>query len=101
GGSTWEPIALPELPDTPPGPTPTFPNLTMLGDGRLLAVAYPSGPQLLNPGADTWCAVKGESLGSALDATYQRHASIGDRLWWVDGHGHEVRSVPVGDLRCK
>ncbi len=102
GGSTWEPIDLPELPDTPPGPTPNFPNLTMLGDGRLLAVADdPSGPQLLNPGADTWCAVRGEPLGPAMEVRYQRHESIGDRLWWVDDHAHEARSVPLGDLRCK
>jgi hypothetical protein len=38
-GLTWEPIELPELPDSSPTIWPEFPNLTMLGDGRLLAFA--------------------------------------------------------------
>jgi hypothetical protein len=101
GGSTWQPIALPALPDTSSSPTPDFPNLTMLGDGRLLAVAYPFGPQLLYPGAATWCAVKGEPLGPALEAGWKQYESIGGRLWWMDYRAREVRSVPHGDLRCQ
>jgi hypothetical protein len=100
-GLTWEPIGLPELPDAEPTIWPEFPKLTMLGDGRLLAFASSSGPQLLGPGADHWCSAQGEPLGPALDATSQTYESIGDRLWWVDYRTHAVHSVPDGRLRCR
>ena len=100
-GLTWEPIELPELPDAEPTIWPEFPNLTMLGDGRVLGFAYPSGPHLLAPGADRWCPVQGEPLGPALDAHSHTYESMGGRLWWIDDRTRVVRSLPEADLRCR
>jgi hypothetical protein len=100
-GRTWEPIELPVLPGAEATVWPAFPNLTMLGDGRLLGFAYPAGPQLLAPGADQWCPVEGEPLGSALDAHSHTYESMGGRLWWIDYRTRAVRSVPEADLRCR
>jgi hypothetical protein len=99
-GQTWEPIELPALPDAAPTFWRQFPNLTLLGDGRLLGFAYPSGPQLLDPGADRWCAVRGERPGPLLDA-HSHYEPIADRLWWIDYRTQAVRSLPYRDLRCR
>jgi hypothetical protein len=98
-GVTWEPIELPQLPDAEATIWPEFPNLTMLGDGRVLGFAYPSGPQLLDPGADRWCPVRGEPLG--LDAQAHRYEAMSGRLWWIDDRTHAVRSQPEAGLHCR
>ena len=90
------------LPDAEATVWPEFPQLTMLGNGRLLAAfANPSGPELLVPGADQWCQVQGERLGQAMEAHSHGYESMGGRLWWIDDRTHAVRSVAETDLRCR
>ena len=98
GGATWRPVRLPPLPGPPPeeGATPTFPFLTALRDGSLLA--FGPEPRLLPPEADGWCSLADSQLPDRNGLLSVQ--PVGDDLWWLDSGGG-THHVTQTRLRCR
>ncbi len=93
GGRNWEVIALPPLPGVEKDGYPTFPGLTLLPDGRLLAASGGNWYALL-PGASAWRPVEGASLPQPAGTSADFRA-VGDRLWWVESTNKPAASPPA------
>ena len=104
GGRTWQSVNLPALPwgAAENGLARSFPGLTALDNGRLLAW-IDNTPELLLPSTAGWCraAATQPPIPALLSGT--EFQVVGPYLWWfVSGYGSAstVGRVPLSSLTC-
>ncbi len=108
GGSSWKVISLPAIPGATPGYgfSGTSAEIQMLANGSLLATGQRGsryGWDLLNPGSNIWCPVKGLPVGVQSSSKFAPVRQLGDTLYWIppsNGSNAVLKSVRTASVKC-
>ncbi len=108
GGSNWKTMSLPAIPGATPGYgfSGTNAEIQMLANGSLLVTGQRGsryGWDLLNPGSNSWCPVKGLPAGVQSSSKYAPVRQLGDTLYWIspsNGSNAVLKSVRTASVKC-